>query len=268
MNRKLIIMTMSMLMMASVAFMTGCKKDDPVGPSVSLSRTDFNGKIGESTSTTATVTAEGGLKTLRITKFIGTTIDNTYGTNGTLTVTGSTHTLNYTLAEEGLQSPIRFKFEAEDNNGKKGSSDFVITTAPSLSYVLVNFNWRLDSKVGKELAAEANESEKVLACEKDNVYTFNANGTMSVNYGALTGSGGGTCDFDALLEGTSWSVNAAETELTLVFNNLFTGPTTEVYRISSFSLLEMKGKINVDLTVFGPEFAIWDWTFTWKAQAK
>src|SRR5690606_36807495 len=98
--------------------------------------------------------------------------------------------------------------------------------------------------------------------------TFNADGSMSVNYGALTGFGGGTCDFDALIEGTSWSVNNDETELTLVFNNLFTGPVTEVYRITSFSLLELKAKTTVDLTVFGPDFAIWDWTFTWKSQAK
>ncbi|MBK7428772.1 MAG: hypothetical protein IPI60_18020 [Saprospiraceae bacterium] len=95
----------------SVAFMTGMQKGcDSVGPSVSLSRTDFNGKSVRSTFKLPPY-SEVGLKTLRITKFIGTTIDNTYGTNGTLAVLPeAAHTLNYTLAEEGLQSPIRFKF--------------------------------------------------------------------------------------------------------------------------------------------------------------
>lgn len=270
MNRKAINLTMAMLLMAGVAFMTGCKKEDPAGPTVSLSNTDFTGKIGETATTTATVTAEGGLKTLRITKFIGTTVDNTYGTNGTLTVTGSSHTLTYTLAEEGLQAPIRFKFEAEDDNGKLGSSDFVVTTEASLEYVLVNFNWRLDSKIGKILQAEPNESEKIEPCEKDNVYSFNADGSFTIDFGALTSVPGGSCEFDGFNAPNGWTLNSNNTELTLNFTNAFSGDPLppEVYRITSFSLLELKAKTTIDLTVFDPSWAIWDWTYTWKAQAK
>jgi hypothetical protein len=268
MNRKLIIMTMSMLFMASMALMTGCKKEDEA-PVVALTTTDFSGEVGETATTTATVTAEGGLKTFRITKFIGTTVDNSYGTNGTLTVTGNSHTLSYVLSPEGVQNPVRFKFEAEDNNGKTGSKDFVIIVEPTIDAVLLAFDWRLDSKVGKELAAEASESEKVKPCEKDNVYSFNADGTYTIDLGALTGTGGGTCDFDGLNVPTTWTLNNDNTELTLKTANVFTGAeTVEVFDITSFGLTEIKAKTFVDLSVFGPDFAAWDWTFTWKAQAK
>ncbi|MCB0551056.1 MAG: hypothetical protein KDD19_26025 [Phaeodactylibacter sp.] len=271
MRYKNLIFSLAVSFMAAGALLvSGCNNDDeqPVdAPSVSLSASTFSGKIGETATTTATVTAPGGLKALRVTKYLGTDIDPTYGTNGTMEVTSSTFTLEYTLADEGLETPIRFNFEAEDDKGQTGDADFIITTELSMKYLLLNFNWQWKSKMGKCLDSEP-ESEMILDCELDNIYIFNEDGTMGIDYGAITGTGGGTCDFDGLKPPTTWEMNDDETELTITSVNVFdpADVQVELYRITSFDAMEINSEQTVDLTVFG--CVIWDWKFTWSAVPK
>lgn len=271
MNYKNLILFMAAALLATGTLVfSGCDKDDedPVAaPAVSLSATSFTGKVGETASVTATVTAPGGLKALRITKYLGTDVDPSYGTNGTQEVTTSTFTLNYELTEEGLQTPVRFNFEAEDNEGQMGDADFIITTELSVKYLITNFNWRWDSKVGKCLESDP-ETEQIFECEKDNVYIFNEDGTMTIDYGALTGAGGGTCEFDGLKPPASWSLTNDESELTITSINVFdpNDVQVEVYRITDFSAAEINSTQTIDLSVFG--CVIWDWKFTWKAVPK
>ncbi|MCB0564791.1 MAG: hypothetical protein KDD01_10490, partial [Phaeodactylibacter sp.] len=264
--RNLIFSLTVCLIAAGTLLVSGCKDDEPAvaAPSVSLSASTFSGKIGEMATTTATVNAPGGLKALRITKYLGTDIDPAYGTNGTMEVSASTFTLEYTLADEGLETPIRFNFEAEDDKGQTGDADFIITTELSMKYLLLNFNWAWKSKMGKCLDTEP-ESEMILDCEKDNVYIFNEDGTMGIDYGAITGMGGGTCDFDGLKPPTNWELNDDETELTITNTNAFDPADVqiEVYRITDFDAMEIKSEQTIDLTVFG--CVIWDWKFTWSA---
>ena len=254
---------------ASMLMVSSCKDEEPTvaAPSVSLSEAAFTGKIGETASTTATVTAPGGLKTLRVTKYLGTDIDPSYGTGGTMEVTSSSFTLDYTLSDEGLETPVRFNFEAEDDKGQTGDADFIITTELSMKYLLLNFNWQWESKMGKCLDSEP-ETEMIVDCEKDNVYIFNEDGTMTIDYGDLTGSGGGTCDFDGIRPATNWELNADETELTITNTNVFdpTDVQIEVYRITTFDAMEINSEQTVDLTAFG--CVIWDWKFTWGAVPK
>lgn len=271
MRYKNLIFTLTVsLMAAGTLLFSSCGKDDeqPVAaPSVSLSASTFTGKIGETATATATVTAPGGLKALRITKYLGTDVDPSYGTNGTMEVTSSSFTLNYTLTDEGLQTPIRFNFEAEDDKGQTGDADFIITTELSMKYLLLNFNWKWKSKMGKCLDTEP-ETEQIVECEEDNIYIFHEDGTMELDYGALTGSGGGTCDFDGIRPATDWVLNDDETELTITSTNVFdpNDKQVEVYRITSFDAMEIKSEQTVDLTAFG--CVIWDWKFTWSAVPK
>ncbi len=251
----------------TIVTMNSCKKDDDTvaAPSVSLSKTTFTGKIGETASTTVTVVAPGGLRSLKITKYKGTDVDATFGTAGTQTFTDLTHTLNYVLAAEGLTTPIRFKFEAEDNKGQKSSNDFIITTQPSVAYLLTTYNWLWKSKLGK-CAASDPESEQIKDCEKDNYYVFNADGTFTLQYGADTGGTG--CEFDGFRPGGTWTLNATDTELTLSSPNVFdpTDVLVEVYKISSATNATIISKQTVDLTVFG--CIVYDWTFNWSATPK
>ncbi|MCO6478031.1 MAG: hypothetical protein J5I94_15470 [Phaeodactylibacter sp.] len=257
------------LMAAGTLLVSSCNEDEePVAaPTVSLSESTFTGKIGDVATTTATVTAVGGLKTLRVTKYLGTEIDPSYGTNGTMEVSSSTFTLEYTLTDEGLETPIRFNFEAEDEKGQTGDADFIITTELSVKYLLLNFDWQWDSKLGKCLDSEP-ETEQILECEEDNIYSFNEDGTMSIDYGAITGMGGGTCDFDGIRPATDWELNDDETELTITNTNVFdpNDVQIEVYRITSFDAMEINSEQTIDLTAFG--CVVWDWKFTWRAVPK
>lgn len=259
---------LSGLLLGSLFLVSSCKDDEAKpAPTVTLSASTFSGKIGETASVTATVVAPEGLKELRITKYLGTTVDATYGTNGTKTVNHESHTEDYVLAEEGLTTPVRFNFTAEDNKGQTGTADLVITTEPSVRYLLTKFNWQWKSKVGKCLASDP-ETEQIFECEKDNVYTFNADGTYALDYGALTGSGGGTCDFDGFRAPTTWELNSTETELTIRAVNIFdpNDVQTEVYKIQEATTTSIKSSQTIDLSVFG--CVVWDWKFEWTAKPK
>lgn len=91
---------------------------------------------------------------------------------------------------------------------------------------------------------------------------------MGIDYGAITGTGGGTCDFDGLKPPTTWEMNDDETELTITSVNVFdpADVQVELYRITSFDAMEINSEQTVDLTVFG--CVIWDWKFTWSAVPK
>lgn len=248
--------------------MTGCDDDDDDNPpTVALSATTFTGKTGETATTTATVTAPDGFKEMRVTKYLGTSIDPSFGTNGTQTVSNSSYTLNYELTEEGVSTPVRFNFQAEDDKGNVGDADFIITTELSVEYLLLNFDWQWDSKLGKCLAEE-DETEMIFECEEDNVYSFNADGTMSLDYGTITGTGGGTCDFDGFSTYTNWDLSADESTLTLTYVNAFDplDITEEVYMIQEFNVNRIEATQTVDLTVFG--CIIYDWTFGFTAVPK
>lgn len=254
----------------SVLSVQSCKDDDDAkpAPTVTLTSSSYSGKIGETATVGVAVVAPEGLKSLVITKYLGTTVDATYGTNGSKTVTDLTYEENYVLNEEGLDTPVRFKFEATDNKDQVSSADFIVTTEPSVSYLLVKYNWQWKSKFGQAETTEPGPSEQIQDCEKDNLYIFNADGTYTIDFGALTGSGGGTCDFDALVVTNHWSLNADESELTITASNIF-DPTEvpQVYTITSATSTSIKSTSTVDLTAF-PNGTNSDWTFEWAAKPK
>jgi hypothetical protein len=260
-------LTATGLLLTSLVAFNSCKKDEETAaPTVTLSATTFTGKIGVTATTVATVAAPGGLKSLKITKYKGVDVDATFGTAGTETHADLSHTLNYVLTAEGLTTPIRFKFEATDNNGKVATADFIVTTQASVQYLLTTYNWLWKSKLGKCASTEP-ETEQIADCEKDNVYSFKADGTFTLDYGAETG-GTGTCQLDGLRTPTSWSLNAGETELTLKSASIFdpNDVLTEVYKISSATNSSIISRQTIDLSVFG--CIIYDWGFEWAAKPK
>jgi hypothetical protein len=258
--------------LAAVAALTinACKDKEETfpNPTVTLSAATFTGKIGQTATVTATASALGGFKSLKITKYKGVDVDASFGTAGTETLTEATHTHSYVLSAEGLSTPIRFKFTVEDNKGQTGTADYIITTEPSVAYLLTTYDWLWKSKIGQVLASDPGESEQILDCEKDNYYSFNADGTYQLKFGAVTGSGGGTCDFDGFVTTTTWSLNAGETELTIRGVNAFdpTDIRTEVFKLTSASNTAIKSTQTIDLSVFGG--IVYDWKFEWSAKAK
>jgi len=257
------------MLVTATLTITSCGDDDAdvLGPTIALSSNDFSGKIGETATVTATVVAPAGLKSLTITKYLGTEVDATYGTGGSTTFTHETHTETYELGEEGLTNPVRFNFTAEDDKGKIGTADFIITTEPSVAYLLVNFDWQWKSKLGKCLDSDP-ETEQIADCEKDNYFVFNADGTFKLEYGANTAGAGTPCELDGLRVGDTWSLNADETELTMNFPNIFdpTDVQTEVYKISEFTSTSIKSRQTIDLSFLG--CIVYNWGFEWAAKPK
>ncbi|GLR18744.1 lipocalin family protein [Portibacter lacus] len=260
--------TLLAVLFAGTFTITSCTKEK-AAPTVSLSDTTFTGKIGETASTTLSAVTDGEYKELRITKYLGTDVDDSYGTNGTMTVSSALpYDFTYVLNEEGAETPVRFQFTVVDQEDQTGDANFVITTDITLAYVLVKFDWRLNSKLGKLFAESEPESEQIIDCEKDNVFTFNADGTMSLDFGELTGSGGGTCDFDGLSVYSTYEISNDESTLSMSFYNAFDPGdiTTEVYTIKDYSLTDLVTTTPIDLSAFGG--IEYDWTYAFKAQAK
>ena len=251
-----LLFALSMMVILSCV-LSSCGDDDPapVAPDITISAETFTGDIGDEVSVTVNGTLDGEFAVLRISKFIGTDPDASYGTNGVMEVTtGLPYTFDYTLGVDGLTEPIRFNFEVEDSNGLKGDANLIITTNATRESLLVSFNWRWASQ-------EFEGDQTLRDCEADNVWSFEADGSVSLDYGALTGSGGGSCDFDGTLDHTSWEMNAAMDTLEIFRADAVTGAPQDsrIYAIKTF---DQTGWTADEPTIFG----VFSWRFA--AEAK
>ncbi len=231
--RRNLIWVIGMMTAASLVF-TSCGDDDepaPVAPVVSIDNASASGDIGDVVSATISGELDGAFAKMEISKFIGTAPDASYGTGGVLEVTsGLPYNFSYTIGTEGLENPIRFNFLVTDANDLTDEVDLVITTNASNEQLLVSFNWRYSSLIWEN-------AESILECEEDNIYSFEADGSMSVDFGALTGSGGGSCDFDGTTIFDGWAMNEAQDTLQWFRADAFTGAATDTvtYSIKEFT---------------------------------
>ena len=238
--------------------LVSCKDDDPpapVAPVISIDPTSYTGDIDDQVTVNVTGDLDGDFKVLRISKFIGTDPDPSFGTNGVMEVTsGVPYTFNYTLGVDGLTEPIRINFEVEDVNGLTDDADLVIVTEASNEQLLTSFDW--------VWASQEFEGEQTLReCEADNVWSFEDNGDVSLDYGALTGSGGGSCDFDGSLIHTGWRMNEPMDSIYIYRANAETQAPNDTLKwaISEF---DQNHFVADETNIFG----VFTWTF--EAQAK
>ena len=231
--RRNLLWVLGMMTAVSLVF-TSCGDDDdppPVAPQVSIDNSSASGDIGDVITATISGELDGAFAKMEISKFIGTSPDTDYGTNGVQEVTsGLPYNFSYTIGTEGLENPIRFNFLVTDANDLTDEVDLVITTNASNEQLLVSFNWRYSSLIWEG-------AESILPCEEDNVFSFEADGSMSVDYGALTGEGGGSCDFDGFAIYDGWAMNAAQDTLQWFRADAFTGAATDTvtYSIKEFT---------------------------------
>ena len=238
--------------------LVSCGEDDPpvpVAPELTISPTTYTGDIGDQVAVTVNGELDGEFEVLRVTKFVGTEQDMDFGTNGVVEVTsGLPHTFNYTLETDGLTEPIRLNFEVEDSNGLTDSEDLIIQTDASREQLLTSFNWRW---AGQEIEGESTIRE----CETDNVWSFDSNGDVSLDYGAMTGTGGGSCDFDGTHIYPGWRMNDAMDSLWIYRADAETEEPkdTLAWAITSFD----QNNFTADESSL---FGVINWTF--EAQAK
>jgi hypothetical protein len=205
---------LSLVVMGSLLILTACGDDEPepVAPVLSIDNGTFTGDIGDQVTAVISGELDGDFVSLAVTKFIGTTVDDTYGTGGTMEVTsGLPYTFNYTLGVDGLLEPIRFNFLVTDANGLTDEVDLIITTNVTRTGLLVSFNWRYtDLWFGDPL-----EPGFIAACEEDNIFSFESDGTMSFDFGD-SGDGAGSCAGDGLIDYVGWTFDDAEEVLSLI----------------------------------------------------
>ena len=244
--------------MGALLMISSCGEDDPepLAPVVSIDNSSFTGDIGDQVTAVISGELDGAFASMTITKFIGTTVDATYGTGGTMTVTsGLPYTFNYTLAADGLLEPVRFNFLVEDANGLTDEVDLVITTNVTRTGLLVSFNWRYSSLLFDADGDGTPELESIAECEEDNVFSYELDGSMSIDYGALTGSGGGSCDFDDVTDWVGWDFDSNEEVLSMyrVAVNPDDGSTTPQDTVRwTVTEMDQTGFTAVEESIFGP----------------
>lgn len=238
--------------------LVSCKDDDPpapVAPQINIDRTTYTGDIDDQVTVNVNAELDGAFQVLRIRKFIGTDQDQSFGTNGVMEVTsGLPYTFTYTLGVDGLTEPVRINFEVEDANGLTDDADLIIVTEASNEQLLTSFDWRW--------ASQQFEGEETLReCEADNVWSFEDNGDVSLDYGALTGSGGGSCDFDGDLIHTGWRMTEPMDSLYIYRANAETEAPHDTLKwaITEFDQNQF---VADETNIFG----VFTWTF--EAQAK
>ena len=243
-------------LMACLFIMTGlmttsCGDDDstpPAAPDITISEDALTAELGETVNVTVSGDVAGGFSVMRITKYLGTNIDVSYGTNGTSEIgTGLPFNFSYTIGTGDLDEPVRFEFVVEDDNGETGTVNLIITIEATRAQLLVSFDWRYKSLLFDD--GTGTFIEGIVECEEDNIFSFEADGTMSVDYGALTGSGGGSCDGDGIVVPVEWEMDAAMETLYWYRDNDGIRWDTVTYVITAFDKTEWKGD---EASIFGP----------------
>jgi hypothetical protein len=256
-----------LLMIFSIsAFLISCEDDydsDAADPGIPLAHAEqqieapgrgqykLRALSGEQLEVTANMASVAPLRSLNITKTVNLEVDNSYGTNGTLTVDAGAvngdYVFQYEPSESDVDQLVGFTFNAEGSNGAQLSSDLqlVVTLSPRDNLPRKKWLWKSKIWVDKDNLQDIKE------CEKDNFYLFNSDGTMSINFGDNTGTPG--CDFDGFNAYDTWSLSEDEKTFTMVYYSIFSPDNlvTETYRVKTLTTEKLELEIDYDLSIFG-----------------
>ena len=238
---------------AALLLFSACEKDKPDTdiPVLKLVPDNVSGKSGALVSTVLSGTVPNGLQRFLVSKTVNLKPDSSWGTNGTLEITtipeGQTsfeYPFDYTLKDEEVDKLVGFNYRVEDSKGKAAEKDLTVNTIASGGQIIASHPWKITSVIWK--TAEPPE-ESIQECAKDDIWTFNRDSTMSVNYGAMG------CLFDGFNIFSKWTLSADEKVFTRTYYSVFdpTKVTTEEYVVKALSKDRMILEIELDLSVFG-----------------
>lgn len=206
---------------------------------------------GEALEVSANMASVKPLKSFTITKTVNLAVDQSYGNAGTLTVDvgaiNDQYIFQYEPSEDDVDQLVGFTFQAEGSDGSQVASDLqlVVTLSPRDNLPRKKWLWKSKIWIDKDNLQDIKE------CEKDNYYLFNNDGTMSINFGANTGTPG--CDFDGFNVYDTWSLSEDEKTFTMVYHSIFSPdvPQTEIYRVKTLTTEMLELEIDFDLTWLG-----------------
>ena len=248
---KRIAIFISCLAAGIVVFVASCKKDssDPNSPTMKLAPATISGKSGQQAQANLDIVAPNGVSKLIITKTINLVPDTAFGTiSVTPESTGDNayhYTFVYTYQPEEVDKLVGINFHLEDSKGNVAEKDLTVNTIASGAQIIYSHDWKLISKFWETADPPA---ENIQDCEKDNIYSYNSDGTIPTpNYGA------NGCLFDGFNIFDRWSLSDDEKIFTQTYHSAFdtTKVTTEVYNVRSLTSSQWVMDITVDLTAFG-----------------
>ncbi len=211
------------------------------------------------------VEAPQELVVLTITKTVNLEVDESFGDQGMMQIeaSGTSFDYNYTYEPsiEDVDELVGFTFEAQTTGGNSHTSDLTatITLSPKDNLVTKRWNWSTIKHVN---SPNMPNEEVINDCEKDNYYLFNADGTMSLNYGQDTGAG--ACNLDGLNVYDRWYISDNEEYFLMEKHNVFTPNVTvrDTFKIETLSIDQLQLEQTVDLTALGLGMEVFLYTFT------
>ncbi len=211
------------------------------------------------------VEAPENLVGLTITKTVNLEVDESFGDQGAMQVDASGTSFDYNFiyepSIEDVDELVGFTFEAQTTSGNSHTSDLTasITLSPKDNLVTKRWNWSSIKHVNSPNMAN---EEVINDCEKDNYYLFNADGTMSLNYGQDTGAG--ACNLDGLNVYDRWYISDNEEYFLMEKHNVFTPNVTvrDTFKIETLSIDQLQLEQTVDLTALGLGMEVFLYTFT------
>lgn len=227
-----------------------CKKDstDPNLPVLKLYPSSVLGKSGQHVLDTLDIIAPYGVGKLVLSKTINLVPDEDFGMQTVTPVSTGNNTyryiLDYTYQAAEVDKLVGINYHFEDANGNVAEKDLTIHTQASAAQIIYSRKWKLTSV----LWTTANPvTENITDCQKDDVFTYNADSTMGINYGALG------CTFDGFNIYDKWYVSDDEKTFTDIYHSVFNSSqiTTEVYNIQSLTSDKWVMDIALDLSAFG-----------------
>lgn len=251
MKRSFVIL--SLLAMCTTGLFYACKKDKPATdlPVLKLAPDKVSGKSGFPVSTVLSGAVQNGVQNFYISKTVNLRIDSSWGTNGVLTVTtipaGQTsfdYTFDYTLQDDEVDKLVGFNYRIEDTKGKAAEKDLTVNTIASGAQIIASHPWKVTSKIWE---TDDPPSENIQDCEKDNIYNYHRDSTISLNYGS------NGCLFDGFNIFTTWSLSEDEKTFTQSYYSIFDPSkiTTEVYTVKTLTKDKWVVEIALDLSDFG-----------------
>jgi hypothetical protein len=203
-----------------------------------------------SVTITADLSSFSSISSFTISKTINREPDMSFGTNGVLTINpgaGSSYDFNYQLQDKDVDQLVGLTFGVVTANGETVVSDLTLNVTLTPRENLSRRKWLWTNKIW----VDGGNTPDFKDCENDNYYLFNSDGTMSLNFGAKTGSAG--CDFDGFNVYDTWSLSDDEKVFTMTYHSIFSPdtPTTETYRVKTLATDKLELEIDYDLTFFG-----------------
>jgi hypothetical protein len=270
-------------LMLCLPLVLSCEADDAQGPEDYFDQGDFIIELDaqkspgkgqyrtvlqsdETLTVSVHVKTDQDLESLKIKKTVNLEVDESFGNGGTLEVQASGSSFDYQFAYEptvaDVDELVGFTFTAVTDAGKTQTSDLttVVTLSPLDNLVTKKWVWTSIKHVNED------NEEVINDCEKDNAFLFNADGTMSIDYGAITGTG--NCGFDGLTPYANWHITEDGEFFVMEKYNVFTPDIIqeERYEIVTLSVDQLQLSLEIDLTVLG--LGIETFLYTFKPEPK